>query len=144
MSWFNGISGVAIVLDHPSLLLSGQAKVANLNEQLHLDGKFTVDKALFDLPKSSAPTLGDDVVIVRKDAKAPAMPLTEKEKMAKTAEKPAGSMTPVMNIEVGFGSDFRFRGSGADLRLGGTMMVHSEPFLPLRASGTIHVIGAWA
>src|SRR5439155_13139029 len=31
-------------------------------------------------------------------------------------------------------------GSGADLRLGGTMMVHSEPFLPLRASGTIRVI----
>ncbi|MGS0740724.1 translocation/assembly module TamB domain-containing protein [Glaciimonas sp. GG7] len=121
------------------LMLSGQAKVANVNAQLHIDGKFTVDKALFDLPKSSAPVLGDDVVIVRRDTKTRATALTDTEKMTRTAEKPAGSLSPIMNIDVDFGSNFRFRGSGADLRLGGTMTVHSEPFSPLRASGTIRV-----
>ncbi|KAF3997878.1 translocation/assembly module TamB domain-containing protein [Glaciimonas immobilis] len=121
------------------LMLSGQAKVANVSEQLHVDGKFTIDKALFDLPKTSAPTLGADVVIVRKDGKANVTPLTEKAKLKKTAEKPAGSLSPIMNIAVDFGNDFRFRGSGADLRLGGTMLVHSEPFSALRASGTIRV-----
>ncbi|MEB0164518.1 translocation/assembly module TamB domain-containing protein, partial [Glaciimonas sp. CA11.2] len=121
------------------LMLSGQAKVANVNEQLHVDGKFTIDKALFDLPKTSAPALGDDVVIVRNDGKTRSAPLTDKQKIAKTAEKPAGSLTPIMNIDVNFGNDFRFRGSGADLKLGGTMSVHSEPFAPLRASGTIRV-----
>ena len=121
------------------LMLSGQAKVANVNDQLHVDGKFTVDKALFDLPKNSAPSLGDDVVIVRNDGKSSPTLQTGKEKLNKAAEKPAGSMTPIMNIDVDFGSDFRFRGSGADLRLGGTMTVHSEPFSPLRASGTIRV-----
>ena len=122
------------------LMLSGQAKIANVKEQLHVDGKFKIDQALFDLPKSSAPTLGDDVVIVRKDVKtARAAPLTEQEKLAKTAQKPAGAATPVMNVEVDFGDDFRFRGSGADLRLRGAMQVRSEPYQPLRATGTIRV-----
>ncbi|PUA20833.1 hypothetical protein C7W93_10435 [Glaciimonas sp. PCH181] len=121
------------------LMLSGQAKVANVNDQLHVDGKFTVDKALFDLPKNTAPSLGDDVVIVRSNGKSSTTLLSEKAKLTRTAEKPAGSMTPIMNIDVDFGNDFRFRGSGADLRLGGTMTVHSEPFSPLRASGTIRV-----
>ncbi|MBC7489653.1 MAG: translocation/assembly module TamB domain-containing protein, partial [Glaciimonas sp.] len=74
------------------------------------------------------------------DGKTRATPLTEKERIAKTAVKPAGSMTPIMNIDVDFSNDFRFRGNGADLRLGGTMMVHSEPFSALRASGTIRII----
>ena len=121
------------------LMLSGQAKIANVKEQLHFDGKFTVDKALFDLPKSSAPVLGDDVIIVRKDVKARATPLTEKERLAKAAEKPAGGATPVMNVEVDFGDDFRFRGSGADLLLRGAMQVRSEPYQALRATGTIRV-----
>ena len=121
------------------LMLSGQAKIANLKEQLHVDGKFTIDKALFDLPKTSAPVLGDDVIIVRKDVKARTTLLTEKEPLAKAAEKPAGGATPVMNVEVDFGNDFRFRGSGADLLLRGAMQVRSQPYQPLRATGTIMV-----
>ncbi len=121
------------------LMLSGQAKIANLKEQLCVDGKFTIDKALFDLPKTSAPVLGDDIIIVRKDAKARIMPLTEKERLAKAAGKPAGGATPVMNVEVDFGNDFRFRGSGADLLLRGVMQVRSQPNRLLRATGTIMV-----
>ncbi|WP_228124570.1 translocation/assembly module TamB domain-containing protein [Glaciimonas soli] len=122
------------------LMLSGQAKVANVNEQLHVDGKFVVNKALFDLPKDSAPTLGDDVVIVSKnDGATRATPLTDKEQMEKAAGKKANGMTPIMNIGVDFGDDFRFRGSGADLRLAGVMNVNSEPYKPLRATGSIRV-----
>ncbi|MFJ9452752.1 translocation/assembly module TamB domain-containing protein [Herbaspirillum sp. NPDC101397] len=126
------------------LMLSGQAKLANVNEQLRIDGKFVVDKALFDLPKSSAPKLGDDVVIVRKDkdgksrAKAGAA-ATSKEKLTAATEKPAGRFAPVMNIVVDLGDSFRFNGSGADLKLRGEMNVRSEPLLPLRATGTVRV-----
>ena len=126
------------------LMLSGQAKLANVNEQLRIDGKFMVDKALFDLPKSSAPKLGDDVVIVRKDkdgksrAKAGAA-ATSKEKLTAATEKPAGRFAPVMNIVVDLGNNFRFNGSGADLKLRGEMNVRSEPLLPLRATGTVRV-----
>ena len=118
------------------LMLSGQAKITNLQDQLHVDGKFAVDKALFDLPKESAPTLSDDVIIVRRDANPRA---ASTKGSTDTTEKPAGSSMPVMNVALDFGNNFRFRGSGADLLLRGAMAVRSEPFQPLRATGTISV-----
>ena len=49
--------------------LSGSASIANggVLGGMKINGKFTVDHALFDLPEKSAPSLGDDVVIVRPD-----------------------------------------------------------------------------
>ena len=122
------------------LMLSGQAKLANVNEQLRIDGKFVVDKALFDLPKTSAPKLGDDVVVVRNNGKAKTgAAASSKDKLAAATEKPAGRFAPFMTIDVDLGNDFRFRGTGADLLLRGGMTVRSEPYAPLRASGSIYV-----
>jgi translocation and assembly module TamB len=126
------------------LMLSGQAKIASLADQLRIDGKFTVDHGLFDLPKSSAPKLGDDVVIVRnekgpkKDKGSAALP-SSKEKMVAASEKPAGRFSPTIDVVLDLGDDFRFRGGGADLRLRGSMNVKSEPYSPLRGMGTIRV-----
>jgi len=44
-----------------------------------------------------------------------------------------------MNLVIDLGDNFRFKGSGADLRLRGEMTVHSEPLQTLRASGTLNV-----
>lgn len=122
------------------LMLSGQGKISNVNEQLHVDGKFTVDHALFDLPKSSAPKLGDDVVIISRTGKNQVGgQASSKQRLEAATEKPASKFAPVINIAVDLGNDFRFRGSGADLRLSGEMAVRSEPLSPLRASGTINV-----
>jgi translocation and assembly module TamB len=123
------------------LMLSGQAKIASLVDQLRIDGKFNVDHALFDLPKTSAPKLGSDVVVVRADKKAGVQPkaATSQEKMAQASEKPAGRFSPTIDVMLDLGDDFRFRGGGADLRLRGTMNVKSEPYAPLRGLGTIHV-----
>jgi translocation and assembly module TamB len=121
------------------LMLSGQARLANLNEQLRIDGKFTVDKALFDLPKTSAPKLGDDVVIVRRGKSARAGTASAQDKLAAATEKPAGRLAPVINVQVNLGNDFRFNGSGADLHLRGDMTVRSEPLQALYATGTIQV-----
>jgi len=113
------------------LMLSGQAQLTNNHNQLRIDGKFIVDKALFDLPKSSAPKLSDDVVIVHPSGKtASAVP---------AGEQAADRFAPVMNIMVDLGNNFRFKGSGADLRLRGDMTVHSEPLQTLRATGTLNV-----
>ncbi len=51
------------------LSLSGRAELKHSGPAggLAIDGKFTVDHALFDLPESAAPTLGSDVKIVRSD-----------------------------------------------------------------------------
>jgi translocation and assembly module TamB len=122
------------------LMLSGQAAIASLADQLRIDGQFKVDHALFDLPPSSAPTLGDDVVIVRNDGKSAAgAQATSQQKLASASEKPAGRFSPTIAATVDLGDDFRFRGSGADLRLRGTLDLKSEPYAPLRATGTIRV-----
>ncbi len=122
------------------LMLSGNATIANISEQLHIKGNFTVDKALFDLPKSSAPQLGDDVVIVHSDGKMKSgAQASSQQSLEAATEKNAGHFSPIIDISVDMGNNFRFSVSGADLRLRGAMTVHSEPYQPLRASGTINV-----
>jgi translocation and assembly module TamB len=122
------------------LTLSGQAKISNAEQQLRVDGKVTVDTALFDLPKKSAPQLGDDVVVLRrtKDGAGKAQPAAPPPP-GSNARKAASSWSPVVNLDVNLGRDFRFRGNGADLLLRGSMLVHSEPYAPLRATGTVRV-----
>lgn len=121
------------------LTLSGQARIANIDQQLRLDGKVRVDRGLFDLPKSSAPRLGDDVVIVQPGGKTKVAAVKPQDKLAQATEKPASRFSPHVDIEVDLGDDFRFRGADADLLLRGGMHVKSEPYLPIQATGTIGV-----
>ncbi len=120
------------------LTLSGQAKIANIEQQLHIDGKVTVDRALFDLPKKSAPELSSDVIVVRRQKDGNGKPVAPQPLGAGT-RKPASSWAPVLDIAVDLGRDFRFHGSGAELLLRGNMAVHGEPYAPLRATGTVRV-----
>ncbi len=123
------------------LSLSGEAKIANagLQGSMAIDGKFTVDHALFDLPESSAPSLGDDVVIVRPDGTVKDEN-TDQQVVAAT-EKPVGPFTPRANIDINLGQRFRFKGAGAgaDLGLAGTITATSAPNMPLRAVGNVRV-----
>lgn len=116
------------------LTLSGQARVANTGNQLQVTGKFTVDRGLFDLPEKSAPKLDDDVVVYRNGAKPAAA-----DARASAAEKPASPYAPRVDVQVDLGDDFRFRGSGADLRLAGTLAIRTGPNEPLQAQGTINI-----
>ena len=47
------------------IVTSGSADLQLARESLKLDGRFTVDEALFDFSKSDAPSLDEDVVVVR-------------------------------------------------------------------------------
>ncbi|WP_338926499.1 translocation/assembly module TamB domain-containing protein [Mycetohabitans endofungorum] len=120
------------------LSLSGDATVANAGAQggMAINGRFFVNKALFDLPEQSAPSLSDDVVIVRSDG------TLEGEHAASPAAagKPAGPFAPRANIDVDLGQDFRFRGAGADLGLRGVINVVSVPNQPLCAVGNVRVM----
>ncbi|WP_338910920.1 translocation/assembly module TamB domain-containing protein [Mycetohabitans rhizoxinica] len=119
------------------LSLSGDATVANAGAQggMAINGRFFVNKALFDLPEQSAPSLSDDVVIVRSDG------TVEGEHAALSAAgEPAGPFAPRANIDVDLGRDFRFRGAGADLGLRGVINVASAPNQPLRAVGNVRVV----
>ena len=117
------------------LTLSGQAKVANVGRQLQVTGKFTVDRALFDLPEKSAPKLGDDVVVYRNGAK-PASP----ESRMHPAERPTSPYAPKVDVQVDLGENFRFKGSGADLRLAGTLSIRTGPNEPLQSYGTVNIV----
>ncbi|KNH10090.1 putative exported protein [Candidatus Burkholderia brachyanthoides] len=121
------------------LSLSGEAKIANAGLQggMAIDGKFMVDHALFDLPESSAPSLGDDVVIVRPDGTVKGE--NGNQQPVAAGEKPVGPFTPRANIDINLGQKFRFKGAGADLGLAGTITAMSAPNMPLRAVGNVRV-----
>ena len=134
-----------IVADHLQLLaspsgqmtVSGQASAANVNRQLQIGGKFTVDRARFRLPEKSAPTLDDDVVIVRGKERVAAS--AKREQAVPASEKAAGPLTPVISVEIDLGDNFRFEGSGADLLLAGILTVKSAPGEPPQAFGTVNI-----
>ncbi len=119
------------------LQLSGSASVANegLHGGMAINGKFVVDHALFDLPEQSAPSLGDDVVIVRPDGTVKG----ENQNVVATGNKPVPAFSPRANIDIDLGQKFRFRGAGADLGLAGTITAMSAPSMPLRAIGNVRV-----
>ncbi|TDG09137.1 translocation and assembly module protein TamB [Paraburkholderia guartelaensis] len=120
------------------LSLSGSASIANGGHLggMQIDGKFTVDHALFDMPELPAPSLGDDVVIVRPDGTT----VGGRPPIEETAStKPAPRFAPRANVDIDLGHDFRFRGQGADLGLAGMITVNSAPDVPLRAIGNVRV-----
>ncbi|MEM5423101.1 translocation/assembly module TamB domain-containing protein [Paraburkholderia ferrariae] len=120
------------------LSLSGSASIANGGHLggMQIDGKFTVDHALFDMPELPAPSLGDDVVIVRPDGTT----VGGRPPIEETAStRPAPRFAPRANVDIDLGHDFRFRGQGADLGLAGTITVNSAPDVPLRAVGNVRV-----
>jgi translocation and assembly module TamB len=119
------------------LTLSGSASVANAGQQggLAINGKFKIEHALFDRPEQAAPSLGDDVVIVRPDGSL----LGSKPPEIGNSTKPVGAFAPRANIDINLGDDFHFRGQGADVRLRGTITALSAPNMPLRAVGNVRV-----
>jgi translocation and assembly module TamB len=120
------------------LSLSGSASIANGGTEsgLAINGKFVVDSALFDMPEQAAPSLGDDVVIIRPDGtRSGGQP-----RPTDGEAPPASPFAPRANIEIGLGRDFRFRGQGADLALAGTITATSAPNTPLRAVGNVRVL----
>ncbi|HEY2024872.1 translocation and assembly module protein TamB, partial [Paraburkholderia sp.] len=81
------------------LSLSGSASIANGGTEsgLAINGKFVVDSALFDMPEQAAPSLGDDVVIIRPDGtRSGGQP-----RPTDGEAPPASPFAPRANIEIG-------------------------------------------
>lgn len=119
-----------------TLIISGEAGIANENRQIAIRGKFRVDRGLFDLPKAGAPQLGDDVVVIRRRDQRELPSATA----AVPEAQPAGRFSPVIDLALDLGSNFRFRGAGADLLLAGLLNINSAPLTPMRATGTVRVV----
>lgn len=137
--------GATLIADHLQLLatpaghltVSGQAELSHVGPQLHIGGKFMVDRARFQLPEQSAPRLDNDVVVVhgnKRDAAA-----GKPNAAVQASAQAAGPFTPSIHVELGLGDDFRFEGSGANLQLAGTLTVDSAPGQTPQAYGTVRI-----
>lgn len=93
-----------------NLSLTGSASVANAGAQggMAINGKFTVDHALFDLPEQSAPKLGDDVVVVRPDGTVAG----ERPRPVPGSNKPIGPFAPRANIDINLATTSAFADRG--------------------------------
>ena len=107
--------------------ISGQVEVSLAAKQVLINGKLTVDSGLIDITQLGAPTLSDDVVVVRKsDALRPVV--------ANTAPK------VTMNLAVDLGRDLRLKGRGIETRLVGDLTL-TTPSGVLTAVGNIRAEG---
>ncbi|PWF48486.1 translocation/assembly module TamB domain-containing protein [Massilia glaciei] len=116
-----------------TLTLSGKAGAVNRGGRMLVEGSFVVDRARLSLPAKTAPSLGDDVVVIRGGEIAPGGP-------SPPWAGPAGAFAPAIALRIGLGDDFHFEGSGADLHLAGQLLVTRAPAEQLQVRGTVRVL----
>ena len=119
------------------IVTSGQAQLRLSSENLDLSGRFVADEGLIDISQGDAPTLADDVVVIRsKDT-----PLSEN-----VSSKPAPRPTPRqtqrtvrLDLQVALGEKLRLRGRGLNTGLAGELKLTS-PNNQLAIHGTVRTV----
>lgn len=116
------------VQSHPDrkVVLSGRAQLGYAEEPgLSLTGELKLDEALLDFPKSGAPSLDDDVVVVGRE---------------KEAEEAAAPVLMTVNLGLDLNDAFRFSGKGLDVLMGGKLTLAAKPQQAFQMLGTVHVV----
>ncbi|MCE4554716.1 translocation/assembly module TamB domain-containing protein [Roseateles cellulosilyticus] len=113
------------------IVASGQAQL-DLGEQgLQLNGTLRADEGLFDVTRADAPTLADDVTVVRGQRSAePAV-----------AAPPRTPRNTSVNVALDFGNDFKVRGRGLATTLRGQLQITQKNDGPLRVTGRLDANG---
>jgi len=101
------------------IVTSGSAQLQLRRDSLQLDGQFNVDEGLFDFSKANAPSLDDDVVVVRA-ASAPGNGAARDPRGAAPA-LPAPMRNAQVNLAVALGDKLQIRGHGLDASLRGDL-----------------------
>jgi len=111
------------------LVASGEAQMRLDAEALKLDGSLHVDEGLFDFSRSGAPSLGDDVYVLRPDSpNLPPVPETASTRKTQIA------------IAVDLGDSLRLRGRGFESRLRGALRL-SQTDGQLSVKGSVRTEG---
>lgn len=94
------------------LSASGQASLKIDRDAFSLDGRFTVDEGLFDFSRGDAPSLDDDVQVLRPDRTLPEAGRTR-----------ASGRAPKIDLQLALdlGRQLRIKGRGLDTRLRGEL-----------------------
>jgi len=112
------------------IVTSGRAALRLDATTVALDGRFKVDEGLVDFTRSDAPTLGDDVEVIRRP-----------HAQAAADESPAAAVAPAtrkvaLDLRVDMGERLRVRGHGLDTGLRGDLRLTS-PGGRLAVDGTL-------
>jgi translocation and assembly module TamB len=89
---------------------SGSARLQLARDRGQLDGRFRIDEGLFDASRSDAPSLDDDVTVLRPG-----------EESRERAEEAGQRRNFVLNLELDLGERLRVRGRGLDTGLRGEL-----------------------
>ncbi len=115
------------------IVASGQARLQLDADALALDGRFRVDQGLIDFTRSDAPSLSDDVIVVRGGREVTAEP----------EDADAGRAAPQrdlrIDLHVDLGDALRLRGRGIDTRLAGELRI-TAPGGELALFGTVRTV----
>ncbi len=119
------------------VVISGVVNAALGTETMEAEGRVRVDEGLIDISKSSAPTVGDDVMVVNRPANA--RPLGEVNgDGANGARQREPQRKLIANLDVDLGKNLRIRGMGLDALLTGNVKVTTPSNRPT-LNGTIRV-----
>lgn len=115
------------------IVLSGEARMRMDARTLGVEGRFKLDEGLVDFTRSDAPSLDDDVHVIRvrqtSAGPGPAEP-----------SQPAISRNVSIDVDIDLGDKLRIRGRGIDTGLGGRLRIVSADDR-LSARGTLGTIG---
>lgn len=111
------------------LVASGKGTLQLRPEALKLDADLKIDEGLFDLARSDAPALDDDVTI-RSQATTPT---------GETAEAPRTRRDSEVAVSVDLGDQLKVRGRGLDTRLAGLLRI-STPNGRLAIRGEVSAV----
>ncbi len=91
--------------------VSGTSKLAVSQKRLRLEGDLVADRARIEMPEASRPELSSDVVVAGQPPR----------------EQSAAKRIPLeLDLWLGLGEDFLFKGAGLDARLGGRLRVFTR------------------
>jgi translocation and assembly module TamB len=127
---------LSVQADHFALLqrvdrrvvISGQVQAKLGVEDIKVDGRIGVDEGLIDISKSDAPTVGDDVNVLRRDEDS------QQDQAGTTGVKRKLNAT----LDLDLGHKLRLKGHGLDAYLGGALRVTTPNNKPA-IRGTIKV-----
>lgn len=110
------------------LVLSGQTTLQLGQDDLALDGKLNVDEGLFDISRTDAPTIGDDVNVLGRDDAA-----------ADDAGSKATPRKMAVKVDIDLGQQLRIQGRGLEATLTGLLRAGTQNNKPT-LNGTVAVV----
>jgi translocation and assembly module TamB len=103
------------------LQVSGNADLDLGADALQLIGKINVDEGLFDFSRGDAPSLDDDVTVLRPETVPEPAALLDANGKPLAKPPSAAARKTVIQLAIGLGDDLKLRGRGFDSRLRGDL-----------------------